>query len=161
MAALPASVAALALIAAGCSGDDDSDDISVFSVKAGQCFTAPASVKVQLDTLNRTKCSNAHTLEAYAVLGYQVPSANRSGLTTAPTSTSSYPGEDVLTTFAQGSCAQKFGQYVGVSYLDSSLFFTFLLPSARSWEQAQDRNVLCFVTTTGGKLKSSVKDSKR
>jgi hypothetical protein len=95
-------------------------------------------------------------------VGYQAPSANRSsGQTAVPTSTSSYPGEDVLTTFAQGSCAQKYGQYVGVSYLDSALFFTFLLPSARSWEQAQDRNVLCFVTTTGGKLKASVKNSKR
>jgi hypothetical protein len=66
-----------------------------------------------------------------------------------------------LTQFAQGTCAQKFGSYVGVSYLDSSLFFTYLLPSPRSWEQANDRKVICFVTTAGGTITYSAKNSKR
>ena len=49
-------------------------------------------------------------------------------------------------------CAQNFQSYVGISYLDSSLFFTYLLPSARGWEQSKDRAVICFVTTTGADL---------
>ncbi|MDT5080785.1 MAG: hypothetical protein QOJ80_5422, partial [Mycobacterium sp.] len=68
---------------------------------------------------------------------------------------------DVLEKFAKGVCAQRFTAYVGVDYLDSSLYFTYLLPSARSWEQDDDRNVLCFVTTTGGTLKTSVKGSRK
>ena len=39
-----------------------------------------------------------------------------------------------------------------MSYLDSSLFFTYLLPSARGWEESNDRSVICFVTTTGQEL---------
>ena len=62
---------------------------------------------------------------------------------------------------AEGACAQRFQSYVGVAYQDSSLFFTYLLPSARSWEQGDDRTVLCLVTTTGQKLTASVKGSKR
>ena len=54
---------------------------------------------------------------------------------------SAYPGDDVLETFAQGACAQRFAGYVGVDYLDSTLFFTYLLPSARSWEQ--DETATC------------------
>ncbi len=181
------SAVALVLVAAttaACSGDDDSEDISVFSVKAGQCFTAPSSVKVQLSKLNRVECSKKHTLEAYAVAQY-VPAGARlpsgppspstpavpTGVPTAKPSfakpsasvpvSSNYPGEDVLKKFADGTCAQRFSEYVGVDYLDSDLFFTYLLPSARSWEQASDRNVLCFITTTGGTLTSSVKGSKR
>lgn len=177
----------VALATAGCSGDDDTEDISVFSVKAGQCFTAPASVKVQLSKLQRTPCSKPHTLEAYAVTQYipagaKAPSRPRTSLPAVPsgipsalptakpsigkpsasvTVDTNYPGEDVLSKFADGTCAQRFGEYVGVDYLDSKLFFTYLLPSARSWEQAADRNVLCFVTTTGGKLTKSVKGTKR
>jgi hypothetical protein len=67
----------------------------------------------------------------------------------------------VLTTFAQGACAQRFTDYVGVNYLDSKLYFTYLLPSARSWEQDADRNVTCFVTTTGNQLTATVKGSKQ
>jgi hypothetical protein len=71
-----------------------------------------------------------------------------------------YPGPEALASFANGACAQAFQPYVGVSYLDSSLFFTYLLPSARSWESDDDRTVLCFTTTTGKPLVVSVKGSK-
>lgn len=125
---------------------------SVFLVKAGQCFAAPTSVKAELSSLTETPCDHPHAQEAYAV----VPYASVSG-----SIVSAYPGTDVLATFAQGACAQRFGAYVGVDYLDSKLFFTYLLPSARSWETDADRNVLCFVTTTGGVLTTSVKGSKR
>ena len=50
--------------------------------------------------------------------------------------------------------------YVGIDYLDSDLFFTYLVPSPRSWEQ-DDRQVLCMITTAGEPLRGSVKDSKR
>ena len=29
------------------------------------------------------------------------------------------------------------------------MFFTYLIPSARGWEQNKDRSVVCFITTTG------------
>jgi hypothetical protein len=146
---------------AGCTGSDSgTKQISVFSVKTGECFTAPTSVKVQLSSLTRTPCTKAHTQESYAIVPFST-TARAVRPTAVPSLTSSYPGDDVLTTFAQGACAQRYAGYVGVDYLDSSLFFTYLLPSARSWEQADDRNVICFVTTTGSTLTASVKGSKR
>ena len=48
----------------------------------------------------------------------------------------------------------------GVSYLNSSLYFTFLIPSARGWQESDDRTVICFVTTTGEELSSSVKGTR-
>ena len=56
---------------------------------------------------------------------------------------------------------RQFEQYVGISYLDSSLFFTYLVPSARGWEQNDDRSIVCFITTTGAELTSSAKASKQ
>jgi acyl-CoA hydrolase len=149
-----------AALAACTGGGAGTKQISVFSVKPGQCFSAPTSVKVQLSTLTKKPCSSEHTQEAYAVVAFAAP-GRAARPTSIPSLTSSYPGTDVLTTFAQGVCAQRYAGYVGVDYLDSSLFFTYLLPSARSWEQADDRNVICFVTTTGATLTTSVKGSKR
>ena len=48
-----------------------------------------------------------------------------------------------------------------MSYLDSKLFYTYLLPSARSWNDGDDRKVVCIVTTTGEELQTSVKGSQR
>jgi hypothetical protein len=152
-----AGVAGLAVGLAGCSwfgggSKDKTSSESVFDVKPGQCFVAPANVKAELSDLTRTPCTKPHTQEAYASVPYQA--------STTATRSSAFPGNDVLSTFAQGACAQHYAGYVGVDYLDSKLFFTYLLPSARSWEQNDDRKVLCFVTTTGAKLTSSVKGSK-
>ncbi len=137
-------------------GNSASKSESVFSVRPGQCFQAPAKVQAELSSLQRTPCSTPHTREAYAIVPY-----GATGTASSAQSGGAYPGSDALSTFAKGACAQRFTGYVGVDYLDSSLFFTYLLPSARSWESNDDRSVICFVTTTGSKITGSVKGSKQ
>jgi hypothetical protein len=158
--AIPLLVAALA----GCSwfgggSDNGKKAVSVFDVKPGQCFAAPGAVKAELSNLNKVPCTQAHTQESYAIVAYSGTTATSGASGSA--AAGAYPGSDVLDKFAKGVCAQRFTAYVGVDYLESTLFFTYLLPSARSWEQDDDRNVLCFVTTTGGTLKTSVKGSRK
>lgn len=136
-------------------GKSGASSESVFSLTPGQCFQAPAKVQAQLSSLQRTSCTKGHTREAYAKIHYSGPGA------ASASTASTYPGPTTLSTFAKGACAERFKSYVGIDYLDSSLFFTYLFPSARSWEQDDDRNVICFVTTTGQKLFESVKGSKK
>ena len=126
-------------------------DVPVLEVKAGQCVVPPAKVALELSQVRIVACTERHTQEAYASVKYTSP-AN------APTG-DLYPGADALKKFADGGCAQRYEGYVGVSYSNSSLFFTYLLPSARSW-QVGDRSVTCFITTTGQSLTKSVKGSK-
>ena len=121
---------------------------SVFGVKPGECFLPPSKIQAELTKLNQVACTRAHTQEAYAVVGYH-PAG---GVTSTD-----FPGDDALKQFADGTCAQRFAGYVGRDYQDSSLFFTYLLPSARGWQQGHDRKVVCFVTTTGKLLRKSVK----
>ena len=108
----------------------------------------PQKVATELTKIQQVSCSSTHTEEAYAVVGYKAPDGS------VP---DDYPGDSVLKQYANGVCAQRFAGYVGVDYQDSSLFFTYLLPSARSWSQADDHNVDCFITTTGSVLHASVK----
>jgi hypothetical protein len=126
--------------------------VSVFDIKPGQCFNPPSKVKSELSKLDAVPCGQPHTEESYASVAY----LNKDG-----TEVSAYPGDAALKVFADAACAQHYADYVGKDYLDSSYFFTYLLPSARGWEQQKDRNVLCFVTTTGQQLTASVKNSKR
>lgn len=135
----------------GGSDKPEGATVSVFDVKVGQCFQAPTEVRAELTDLVSVPCAQAHRQESIAVLPYQAPKGADPSL---------YPGDTALSTFAEGGCAQAFGTYVGISYLDSSLYFTYLLPSARGWEQGEDRSVICFVTTTGPELTSTVKGAK-
>ena len=126
-----------------CTSKDDGSGTSVMNVKAGQCFLAPDKIEDQIKDVERVDCAKPHAQEAYAT-----PTYDAAG--------DAFPGDDKIDKFAEGACAEQFGDYVGVDYLDSSLFFTYLAPSARSWQQ-DDRTVLCFVTSTGEPLVGSVK----
>ncbi|WP_426594374.1 septum formation family protein [Cellulomonas sp. McL0617] len=144
----------VALAVSGCSffghGDDKSTAVSVFDVKVGDCFLAPAPPpKAELTDLHRVTCSTPHQQESYALLPYKDPATGK-----AP---DEFPGAAALKSFADGNCAQEFQGYVGADYRDSSLYFTYLVPSPRSWAQDDDFTVLCFITTTGQTLTKSVK----
>ena len=150
-----ALAAVLALpLQGGCGYFGDSDEgegVSVFHIEPGQCFEAQGEVKAQLSELTEHDCDQEHAQESYAVVEYVAE-----GSQTPDT----YPGDDALAKFANGACAGEYGKYVGVDYLDSELFYTYLLPSARSWDD-DDRSVVCFVTSAGEPLQGSVKGSKR
>lgn len=138
----------------GCSwfgGKSTSASQPVLTIGPGQCFASPTSVHTELTSLKREPCTSPHALEAYARVAY-TKQKNISDL--------AYPGSDTLTKFAQSTCAQQFGKYVGIDYQDSSLFFTYLLPSPQGWEQDLDRYVLCFIESSQSLRTSSAKGSK-
>ncbi len=127
------------------------EDVSVFDISVGQCFTAQTEVQAELSSLTSVPCDTPHRQQSYALIDYQPP---------AGVEGDAFPGATTLAHYADAQCAQSFQSYVGISYLDSSLFFTYLLPSARGWEQSKDRAVICFVTTTGPDLTSSAQESR-
>lgn len=151
-----ALAAAVALATGGCSWfghrGDDTTSASVFDVKPGDCFQVPKDITVELTSLAKAPCTTPHELEAYALVPFVDPSG--------ATEPGAFPGDAALKTFADGACAEHYADYVGVDYRDSSLYFTYLNPSARSWQQDDDRSTVCFVTTTGQQLTKSVKGSK-
>jgi hypothetical protein len=153
-----ACAVAVVFAVAGCSGggglkrDKDghvtsAGDLSVFDLRAGDCITPPGDVKAELDKVRVVPCKDGHTQEAFAVQPYDKGDA--------------YPGDQALTAFADGVCLEQYQGYVGVAYQDSKLFYTYLLPSARSWNEGKDRKIVCIVTTTGEQLTASVKDSRK
>lgn len=152
-----AATALVGLLAVACSHSatgTSGQGTSVFKIKIGQCMIPPTDIKAELTSVKVVPCSTPHTQEVYAVVVY---GATGHGVTT--TSSNAFPGVAALRTFADGACLQQFATYVGVDYRDSTLYYTYLLPSARSWS-ADDRKVVCVITTTGQQLAASVKDSR-
>lgn len=139
----------------GCSwfgADKKGHAVSALLAKPGDCVMAPTAISAEIKDLTVVPCSQPHQQEVYALAAYPLPSGTEKS--------AAYPGEAVLKTFADGACLSAFTGYVGSDYRDSSLYFTYLLPSARGWQAGEDRNVTCVITTTGAKRTSSVKGSK-
>lgn len=155
---VPWCALAIVVVAAACGGGGGvnrgkdghvtkAGDLSVFDLQAGDCVVPPTDVKAELEKVHVVPCKDAHTQEAFSVEKY--------------TQGDAYPGDQALTSFADGVCLERYQGYVGVAYQDSKLFYTYLLPSARSWNDGKDRKIVCIITTTGDQLTASVKDSKK
>jgi hypothetical protein len=170
--------AALALVIAACSGPDDSIEpsvgtnasgssaasqdpslstapsasgsataISAFDLEVGDCFDAP-DVEAVTD-VELIDCEEPHRYESYHIENHP---AGRD---------EPFIGDEAMTTYADDICIGAFEQFVGVPWEESSLTYFFLQPTADTWEEIGDREVLCAVYSTDGDLTGSVAGSER
>lgn len=143
---------ALLFAVGGCGWFGGDDGVSVFEVEVGDCVLTPEEITAEVTEVTRVPCAEPHQMEVFSFEKYVAP-----GTDEAP---QDFPGIDAVTAFADGACAGSFGDYVGVDYRDSSLFYTYVLPTARSWNQDDDRSITCFATTTGSPLTDTVRGTK-
>jgi hypothetical protein len=69
-----------------------------------------------------------------------------------------YPGQEVVSTFAEEQCATSFGLYVGADYGDSPLSMLSLWPTEDSWARG-DREAVCVAFQPDTPLTGSVAGS--
>lgn len=135
--------------ASGCSvfggGSPSSFQESVFHLEAGQCLVPPKKVQADLTSIQVVSCTTAHTQQVYALV------QDHAG--------STYPTPTKLDNFANASCLDRFAAFDGIPYQRSKLYFTYLLPSVRSWADG-DRTVVCVAETVGKPLKKTLKGAK-
>jgi len=139
---------------AGCSffgGGEDGQMVSVFELQPGDCVLSPTDVQAELSELRRVDCDTEHHMEVFARVDFPESDDDDAA---------QFPGDAGTKAFADGACAEEFADYVGIDFRDSSLWFTYLVPSARSWSEGPDRTVTCFITTTGEPLTGSVAGSR-
>ena len=139
---------------AGCSGggvDRDasgavtsSGSVSAFELRVGDCSNPDLGETVR--DLGVVPCADSHTHEVFHLAEHpDVP----------------YPGSAALEVFAEQQCVGAFGDYVGVELTESSLYFTYLYPSVGTWNDDEDREVVCFVVSREEPLTGSVRGSGR
>lgn len=61
-----------------------------------------------------------------------------------------FPGDDAISTAAEEQCLPAFEEFVDTGYQESSLDINFIGPSQDTWDQADDREVICILYTMDG-----------
>jgi hypothetical protein len=150
------SATAFTLLAAlagsvGCS-DDKADPTKpaaapALAVQVGQCLQVTAALDSEVAKLPVIDCAQEHTHEIFAAI--------------EDTDDDVFPGATKLEAFSETACYGAFEGYVGINWLDSSLFITWIYPSLTSWNNEDDREVLCVLGAKNATpLTGTMKDKK-
>jgi len=152
IAAFVVLLALLAASAVGCGAFDDDptsattvpNGVRLVDLEPGTCFQRPADTDVR--TVEQVGCRRPHDAEAYAVFALPFPADDP------------FPGGSEVQSLAQMGCQERFADYVGQAYEDSQYYFSAIAPTRKSWEDRNDRRVLCsIIAADGGQLDVSVR----
>ena len=61
-----------------------------------------------------------------------------------------FPGQEGVQAAAEEQCLPAFEDFVGATYEESSLDISYIGPSQETWDQADDREVICILYTMDG-----------
>lgn len=126
----------LAVGVGACSGDDDGEAvIGLQPSQIGTCLDFGDSIGADVEKLPAVPCEDPHTHEIFAI---------------ETSDAETYPGFEALEADAQAQCLGAFDDYVGISAFDSELFFSWLVPTLTSWDQDDDRQIICVIGEGNG-----------
>lgn len=142
-----ATAAALAL--AGCgsaastvgsmvSGNDDP-----FAIEVGDCVNEAllSGGGDETDSIPVVPCDEPHDSEVYAA--FDVDYAE-------------FPGVDQLQADGEERCLAEFEPFIGVPYDQSAIYFSSYYPTEGSWNELDDREILCIAFLDGEQATGSL-----
>lgn len=119
--------------------------LGAFAVQIGDCFNIPEEELIM--SLEAVPCSLPHDAEAYA--SFDQPGTE-------------WPGQDAVSETSGWGCYDRFQTFVGIPWDDSELDFWYLEPTKESWEEGDDREVTCALTSfDGSQLTGSMRGANR
>lgn len=158
-----ALIAAVALVLAGCSAFEDlfGDDkpergengqvsevvegASVFDIQDGDCLSQFAT-EGDVQEIDIIPCDQEHHQEVLMIT--QITAEQ-------------LPDEEAVKKLVREECVPAFKDFVGTSFDDSSLDIQYLSPSQESWENQDDRDIVCTVYDPAGATTGTLKDANR
>jgi len=146
-----AAVAGLGLVGVGYAGlggqdnttrDDageivDGGEIGAFRIQVGDCLGGLD--EGIFESAEGLPCTEPHQYEVYFAFN----------LEDGP-----FPGDSAVAAEADDRCYDAFTPFVGSAYEESIYGFTSLMPTEGSWEELDDREVLCIVGNYDETLKT-------
>jgi hypothetical protein len=103
-------------------------EVDVLSLDVGDCLATTGNHGTT-STVPVVECSQEHESEVYSRLVLD---------------DDTFPGDDAVRDRAVTGCTQRFAEFVGIAYDDSSLDFAYYFPTRTSWERG-DRDIVCLV----------------
>jgi hypothetical protein len=133
-------------LVAGCSEEsrdetgaiDEAGELDAFSIKVGDCVdnVVTDSASTEVESVGGVPCAQPHQAEAYHA--FDLPEGD-----------GTFPGDAAVGEQADAGCIAAFQGFVGLAYEQSALDYTWLVPTLASWDERDDREVLCFVIEPG------------
>ena len=138
----------------GCSAIKDVVDVATPIVDAvgeedswitvGDCFDETSGdVVADIHTID---CTLPHDYEVYASIDLDK---------------AVWPGDDEIFALADEACYAPFATWVGVPFDDSTLDYTYYVPTEDGWNDYDDREVSCIVFDPAGKVTGTLLASGR
>ena len=129
-----AAIIGVVLFAGACSQGN------VFDMAVGECFEEPSSL--EFSDVEKIDCDEPHDNQVFAL--YDLAG-------------SSLPSPE---TMIEG-CVDRFGSAIGTSYATTIYYASMFGPSEQSWDEIDDREVVCYVYIPGEKTVGSALGSGR
>lgn len=123
--------------------------VDALSVKLGDCFKEPIAPPEGINEVAEVvvvPCSSPHQGEVIA--GFDLPDGD-------------YPGDDAVGTAGNERCTSEFATLIGTPFEESALDVSTYQPTESSWEELDDREVLCVVRDPAGPTTGTLKGSAR
>jgi hypothetical protein len=117
----------------------DQTDTDVFTLAVGDCLNDTADEEVTEVPI--VDCADEHDFEVYSE--FEVAGEE-------------FPGMEAIDAEAEEKCLAEFEPFVGISYDESMLGYTYFSPTEESWTQGDDRLVSCIVGDPNGKTTGSL-----
>ncbi|GAB2611020.1 septum formation family protein [Pseudactinotalea suaedae] len=122
-----AALAGVGLISsiAACGGGQ------VASAEVGECIVT-SELGEEITEIPTVDCGEAH--DAQVVGKFDLDDGD-------------FPGLDAIKAAADEGCVTEFESFIGAAYDESSLEVSYIHPTEDTWNQADDREVLCFAVS--------------
>ena len=147
------TVAGLGLVGvgfAGIAGQDDTTrdeagaiveggDLGAFRIRVGDCMGGGLGDLVE--SVDGVPCDQLHEFEVYHAFN-------------VPEGADGYPGDAAIEDAAFTGCYDAFAPFVGETYEQSLYGINTLAPTEESWDELDDREVLCLIGFYDGSKKT-------
>lgn len=117
----------------------ESGEVGAFRIRLGDCLNGATTGLIE--SMDGVPCTSPHDVEVY--YAFNLPDGD-----------GTYPGDTEVGDAAGEGCYNAFPGFVGRDYESSVFGFTSLSPSAASWDQLDDREVLCLIANYDGTKKT-------
>jgi hypothetical protein len=112
---------------------EGNENTDVFTLRVGDCLN-DATASETVDAIATVPCSEPHDSEIYASFVVEGDT---------------FPGTESLLAQAEEACLGAFPDFVGIPYADSIYFYSYYFPTEGSWNDRDDREVLCTIFADG------------
>jgi hypothetical protein len=125
-------------------------EADIFQIEVGDCFIgadmATSLADTEVSEVPTVDCAEEHDSEVYHI--EVLPEGD-------------FPGTASIEASATEVCESKFEEFVGISYLESEIYYSTFTPLEEGWNTIDDREIVCYLVTNGEMVTGSLAGAAR